>query len=154
MQEQPSRIYSDCYKDKVIAFKFQENECAIEIATLLTHTLRQGVRIDQQVKPWASAPMAWVRSQLSARGFLHPSPQLGGFMCLTTWFSSAFKSSRVENTTTTLRTDAESNEPWDMTHKTRVVISAIKAHTCVISYAASTLLLLLLCTVMQRWLFG
>ena len=32
----------------------------------------------------------------------------------------------VENTTCTLRTDTDSNESWDLEHKTRAVVSALK----------------------------
>ena len=73
--------------------------------------------------------MAWVRTRLSARGLLDASPQRGGFACLTTRLSSTLKSSRVERTTCTLRTDTDITKTWDLAHKTRVVISAIKTHT-------------------------
>ena len=39
-------------------------------------------RDPQGLKPSASAQMAWVRSQLSARGLLNASPQRGGSTCL------------------------------------------------------------------------
>ena len=60
---------------------------------------------------------------------LDASPLRGGFTCLTTRLSSALKSSRVERTTCTLRTDTDITKSWDLAHKTRVVISAIKTHT-------------------------
>ena len=86
--------------------------------------MRIGARVAQLVKRWASATMVRVRSQLSTRDFLEASLQRGGFTCRWSRLSSALKSSRIENTTWTLRTDT--NESWDQAHKTRVVISTIK----------------------------
>ena len=40
---------------------------------MLLHLRLPGARVTQSVKPWASAPMAWVRTRLSARGFLDAS---------------------------------------------------------------------------------
>ena len=55
-----------------------------------------GARVAQWAKPWASAPMAWVRTWLSARGFLYATPQRGDFTCLTIRLSCALKSTSWE----------------------------------------------------------
>ena len=80
----------------------------------------------QLVTTWASAPVAWVWPQLSARGFPDASTRQGGFTCLRTRLSPALKSSRAEITASTLRTNTDGNESWDLSRKTRVVISTIK----------------------------
>ena len=54
-------------------------------------SLMQGAWVAQWLKSWASAPRAWVRTLLSARGFLDASPQRGGFTCIRTRLSSALK---------------------------------------------------------------
>ena len=73
--------------------------------------------------------MAWVRTRLSAWGLLDASPQRGGFTCLTTRLSSALKSSSPKNDMYPTHWH-DITKSWDLAHKTRVVISAIKSiHT-------------------------
>ena len=66
-----------------------------EISCVLA-TRYGGARVAKSVKPWASALMAWVRTQLNAQGFLDASLQQGSFTCLMTRLSSALKSSSRE----------------------------------------------------------
>ena len=47
-----------------------------------------GAQVAQRSKPRASSPMAWVRSQRSARGLLDASPKCGVFIRLMAWPSS------------------------------------------------------------------
>ena len=54
--------------------------------------------------------MSWFRSELCARGFLDASMQRSDFMGLRIRLSWALESSRVENTTSTLRNDTDGDE--------------------------------------------
>ena len=81
----------------------------------------------------------FIPGTLSARGFLDASSQRGGFTCFTTRRSSVLQSRSRENdmyvrTFCTLRADTDITKSWDLTHRTRVVISAIKTHTYIYAY--------------------
>ena len=68
----------------------------------------------------ANAPMAWVRTRLSAWGLLDAPSQRGGFTCLTTRLSSALKSSSPKNDMYPTHWH-DITKSWDLSHRTRVV---------------------------------